>query len=185
MLNLCFSLFHSFYPSIYSLCIYLSFFLSCLLLSLFIFFLHIHALTLIDSPSFFFNLSNVRTSGDDTSDESMFDQLNVILGSQAGTAVGSRTGIVTTGSLGSGGAHPQGNKKYSSYQYPQFIFILYYLSTSLFPSTHNSYLISLSFSPYLSWSPRYQLNQHHTYSGIAIYILCDCRQEAINSAIIC
>lgn len=187
MLNLCFSLFHSFYPSIYSLCIYLSFFLSCLLLSLLIFYLHIHALTLMHSPSFFFNLSNVRTSGDDTSDESMFDQLNVILGSQGGTTVGSGTGTgtVTTGSLGSGGAHPQGNKRHSSYQSPHFIFILYYLSTPLFPSTHNSYLIFLSFSPYLSWPPRYQLNQHHTYSGVAIYILCDCRQEAINSAIIC
>ena len=133
------------------------------------------------------NLSNVRMSGDDTSDESMFDQLNVILGSQGGTTVGSgsRTGTVTTGSLGSGGARPLGNKKYSSYQSPHFIFILYYLSTPLFPSTHNSYLISLSFSPYLYWPPRYQLNQHHTYSGVAINILCDCRQEAINSAIIC
>ena len=167
------------------LSIYLSVFLSFLLLSLLIFYLHIHALTLMHSPFFFFNLSNVRTSGDDTSDESMFDQLNVILGSQGGTTVGSGTGIVTSGSLGSGGAHQLGNKKHSSYQSPHFIFILYYLSTSLFPSTHNSYLIFLSFSPYLSWPPRYQLNQHHTYSGVAIYILCDCRQEAINSAIIC
>ena len=139
------------------LSIYLSVFLSCLLLSLLIFYLHIHALTLMHSPSFFFNLSNVRTSGDDTSDESMFDQLNVILGSQGGTTVGSGsgTGIVTTGSLGSGGAHPLGNKKYSSYQYPHFIFILYYLSAPSFPSTHNSYHIFLSFSPYLSWPPRY------------------------------
>ena len=135
---------------------FLSFFLSCLLLSLLIYYLHIHALTLMHSPSFFFNLSNVRMSGDDTSDESMFDQLNVILGSQGGTTVGSGsgTGTVTTGSLGSGGAHPQGNKRHSSYQSPHFIFILYYLSAPLFPSTHNSYLIFLSFSPYLSWPPR-------------------------------
>ena len=141
--------------SMYLSVFHLSCFLSCLLLSLLIFYLHIHALTLMHSPSFFFNLSNVRTSGDDTSDESMFDQLNVILGSQGGTTVGSGTGIVTSGSLGSGGAHPQGNKKHSSYQYPHSIFTLYYLSTPLFPSTHNSYLISLSFSPYLSWPPRY------------------------------
>ena len=99
---------------------YLSVFLSFLLASLPSYLLFTHTRTYADAQSFFLHqslkLSNVRTLGDDTSDESMFDQLNVILGSQAGTTVASGTGIVTTGSLGSGGAHSQGNKKHSSYQ---------------------------------------------------------------------
>ena len=63
-----------------------------------------HTLTLMQTPSVFLNLSRVRASGDDTSDESMFTHLNDMLGSQGGT-------IVATGSFASGGVLPLGNRE--------------------------------------------------------------------------